>query len=184
MTRPHIIALIGLMGAGKSAIGQMLASTLNYAFIDSDKRIEEESGLAITDIFELYGEAKFRDVEKRVISDIVAHSDKAHSGQDGVILSTGGGAFCQPETQKIMLENTTTLWLRARPETLLGRIKNVSTRPLLAGPDPLGVLQDLTKKRAGFYKQADIIVDTDGFTKEQSLAALVQALDDTANEDE
>jgi len=172
MTSSNIIALIGLMGAGKSAIGQMLARALNYDFIDADKRIEEESGLIIADIFELYGEAKFREVEQRVISEIVS---KTYGG--GVILSTGGGAFCQPETQKIMLEHTKTLWLRARPETLLGRIKNLSTRPLLSGPDPLGVLRALNEKRAVFYEKADIIVDTDGSTKEQSLAALLQALE-------
>ena len=129
--------------------------------------IEDESGLRITDIFDLYGEEKFREMERRII--LAEITKPAH------ILSVGGGAFCQQQIQQAAKSEITTIWLRAKPETLLGRMDNLSTRPLLAGPDPLGVLSSLHEQRYEDYQKADIIVDTDGLSQKQSLDKVVDA---------
>lgn len=161
------IMLIGLMGSGKTVIGKMLANAMDWPFQDSDKMIEDESGLRITDIFDLYGEEKFREMERRII--LAEITKPAH------ILSVGGGAFCQQQIQQAAKSEITTIWLRAKPETLLGRMDNLSTRPLLAGPDPLGVLSSLHEQRYEDYQKADIIVDTDGLSQKQSLDKVVDA---------
>lgn len=162
------IMLIGLMGSGKTVIGRMLANALAWDFFDSDKLIEEESNLRIRDIFELYGEPKFRDMERRIISQLVGH-DKA-------IISVGGGAFCQADIRALAHQQVTTIWLRAAPKELLSRMNNFASRPLLAGDDPLGVLQKLHKERYEDYSHADIVVDTDGLSKRQSLKKVLNAL--------
>ena len=161
------IMLIGLMGSGKTVIGKMLANVMNWPFQDSDKLIEGESGLRITDIFDLYGEEKFREMERRIIL--------AEITKPGHILSVGGGAFCQKQIQQAAKSEIITIWLRAKPETLLGRMDNLSTRPLLAGPDPLGVLSSLHEQRYEDYQKADIIVDTDGLSQKQSLDKVFDA---------
>ena len=154
------IALVGLMGAGKSWMGRRLASRTGWDFVDSDTAIEAEAGLSIPEMFELGGETKFRQVELRVIRRLLAGSP--------IILSTGGGAFCQPDTHQAIRQAALVVWLRARPETLLDRIENPQSRPLLAGPDPLAVMRRLAAERTPYYQQADILVDTDGLTQKQA----------------
>lgn len=162
------LMLIGLMGSGKTVLGRMLAEALGRRFVDTDKRIEEESGLRISDIFELYGEAKFRDLERRTISQL--------ADQAKLVISVGGGAFCQPEVRDYAQGHVTSIWLRAAPETLLSRMDNLSSRPLLAGDNPLGILQQLHQSRFDDYSQADIIIDTDGLSLRQSLELLMTTL--------
>lgn len=158
------IALVGLMGAGKSWMGRRLAGQTGWPFVDSDNEIETETGLTIPEMFDLGGETKFRQVELRVIRRLL----------DGppIILSTGGGSFCQPETQQAISQGALVVWLHARPETLLGRIDNLASRPLLAGPDPLSVMRRLAAERLPFYQRADIMVDTDGLTQKQAFDKL------------
>ena len=163
------IMMIGLMGSGKTVIGKMLAQKLGLTFTDTDKLIEDEAGLRITDIFELYGEAKFREMERRIITSMISKEPQ--------IISVGGGAFCQPEIRQAVKGKIITLWLRAEPQTLLSRMDNLASRPLLAGDNPLGILQDLQKKRFPDYAQADLIVDTDGLSKKDSLQKVAQAID-------
>lgn len=162
------VMLIGLMGSGKTVIGRMLAGAYGWDFVDSDKQIEEESNLRISDIFDLYGEAKFREMERRIISKLVGHHD--------TIISVGGGAYCQPEIRDAAKGAVTTIWLRAQPSELLGRMDNLSSRPLLAGDEPLAILQRLHKERFDDYAQADIVIDTDGLSLRQSLDKLLTAL--------
>lgn len=162
------VMLIGLMGSGKTVIGRMLAQTLGCDFIDSDKQIEEESNLRITDIFDLYGEPKFREMERRIIGSLVA--------QKNAVISVGGGAFCQPEIRDMAKGQVTVIWLRATPSELLSRMDNLSSRPLLSGDNPLAVLERLHKERFDDYQQADMIVDTDGLSLHQSLEKLLQAI--------
>ena len=167
------IMLIGLMGSGKTVLGRMLADALGRDFVDSDKVIEQESGLRITDIFELYGEAKFRALERRVISKLTQQKNK--------VISVGGGAFCQAEIRKSAKDNVTSIWLCASPETLLSRMDNLSTRPLLAGDDPLGILQQLHEARYDDYQQADVIIDTNGLSLRQSLDKTLAILGSNIN---
>ncbi len=162
------VLLIGLMGSGKTAVGRLMAQQLGRDFTDSDKVIEDEAGLRITDIFELYGEAKFRDMEHRIISRLVAAAPQ--------IISTGGGAFTQAKVRDAVAGKVTSLWLRATPETLLSRMDNLSTRPLLAGDNPLAILQKLHEARFNDYAKADIIVDTDGLSLRAAADKVTAAL--------
>ncbi len=163
------VMLIGLMGSGKTVIGRMLALNLGWDFLDSDKQIEEESNLRISDIFELYGEPKFRDMEARIIGQLITRQN--------AILSVGGGAYCQAAIREMTKGQVTTIWLRAQPAELLSRMDNLSSRPLLAGDNPLGTLERLHKERYNDYNEADIIIDTDGLSLKQSLAKLRDTLD-------
>ena len=160
--------MIGLMGSGKTVIGKMLAQKLGVPFTDTDHLIENEAGLRISDIFELYGEAKFREMERRIITSMTAKEPQ--------IISVGGGAFCQPEIREAVKDRLISLWLRDDPKTLLSRMDNLASRPLLAGDDPLGVLKALYETRSQDYSEADLIVDTDGLSKKDSLDKVAEAL--------
>ena len=162
------IMLIGLMGSGKTVIGRMLATSLGWDFVDSDKEIEEASNLRISDIFDLYGEPKFREMEARIISELITRED--------AILSVGGGAYCQAAIKEMTKGKVISIWLRAKPAELLSRMDNLASRPLLAGDNPLGTLERLYKERYNDYNEADIVVDTDGLSLKQSLAKIRDAL--------
>ena len=164
------IMLIGLMGSGKTVLGRMLADAMGRQFVDTDKLIEEESGLRITDIFELYGEAKFRELERRIITKLTQQTD--------LVISVGGGAFCQADIRQAAKGTVLSIWLSARPQTLLSRMDNLSSRPLLAGDDPLGTLEHLHNTRKKDYEQADLIVDTDGLSLRQSLDKVLNSLNE------
>ena len=146
------IALVGLMGSGKTALGKRLAVALNLPFVDSDTIIEKESGLLIRNIFEINGEAKFREMELRTILSNLNGSP--------VILSTGGGAFCNPKTRTAIKAHAISVWLDAKPTDLLHRIGNTSSRPLLNKGDPLQILSDLRQQRMVDYQQAELHVRT------------------------
>ena len=163
------IALVGLMGSGKSAVGRRLAKQLGLKFADSDQLVTEMAGVSITDIFDLAGEAKFRDMEFRAIQNQLQ--------QPPHVLATGGGAFCEPETAALLRKNAIVVWLQASPETLLKRIGDITSRPLLQTGPPLEILQQLQTARAPFYRKAHIHLNTDGLTMPKSLAKLVSALD-------
>ena len=119
------IVLVGLMGSGKSAIGRRLAARIGMDFVDADSEIEEAAGLSINDIFEVHGEAAFRDGERRVIARLL--SKPAH------ILATGGGAFMDPETRKTVKQRGISIWMRAEFDVLLRRVSRRDNRPLLKG---------------------------------------------------
>jgi len=164
----HTIALTGLMGAGKTTLGRYFAKSLSVDFRDSDDEIVKQAGISIPDIFELSGEEKFRDIEQRVIADIL-------SGPP-VILSTGGGAFITPKTREILSDKSVTIWLRAKPKTLLSRMDNLHNRPLLAKGNPLSTLTKLALERKKYYQKADVIIDTDNLSAAQAFKALIAAL--------
>ena len=163
------IALVGLMGSGKSVIGRRLAKELNLTFADSDQLVKRMAGVSIVDIFDLAGEAKFREMEFRVIQ---KQLDKPPH-----VLATGGGAFCEPETAALLRKNAIVVWLQASPGTLLKRIGDITSRPLLQTGPPLEILQQLQTARAPFYHKAHIHLNTDGLTMPKSMATLVSALD-------
>ena len=164
------IVMVGLMGAGKTKIGRWIARQKGVEFVDSDREIESESGRQISDIFDLEGEAKFRALERRKIRRLL-------SKRRMVVLSVGGGAFCQADSRRMIKEKAISVWLRAPPETLAARISNLDTRPLLKDKDPVKVLRELAKQREASYAEADVVVDTDGLDLSQSENKVLAAID-------
>ena len=144
------IVLVGLMGAGKTTVGRRLAQKLGLPFVDADHEIEEAAGMTITDIFDRFGEAHFRDGERRVIARLIDGKPK--------VIATGGGAFIQEPTRKLILEQALAVWLEAEPDVLAERVRRRDTRPLLRGRDPAEVLTELAAVRNPFYAMAPIHV--------------------------
>ena len=140
------------MGAGKTIIGQKLATRLNFDFVDADDEIEEAAGCRISEIFTRYGEASFREGEKRVISRLLV--GPAH------VLATGGGAFMDEETRLQISKLAISLWLKADLEILLRRVARRSHRPLLNNVNKRETLKRLMKERHPFYSKADIIINS------------------------
>ena len=169
---PRTIVMVGLMGAGKSAIGRRIAQRLGLPFVDADAEIERAAGQTIEEIFATHGEAYFRDGERRVIARLL--------GEPVHVLSTGGGAFMDPETRRLIAERGISVWLRAELEVLLRRTSRRSNRPLLKGRDPAEVLIKLMELRYPVYAQADIVIEsTDGppeATVQQAIDALARHL--------
>ena len=163
------VALVGMMGCGKSLVGRRLASQLGLPFIDSDIEVETAAGISIAEIFELAGEAKFRSMERDAIQ--VA----ADAGPS--ILSTGGGSICAPETADLLCERTFVVWLDAKPETLVSRIGSIGSRPLLHTDDPLQTLRKLAETRKADYGRAHITVKTDRLSAAAAVNAVLGALD-------
>jgi shikimate kinase len=162
------IVLVGLMGAGKSTIGRRLAAQLTMQFIDADEEIERAAGMRIAEIFERYGEAEFRDGERRVIARIIAGPP--------CVLATGGGAFINAETRALILEKATAIWLDADIETLVARVERRDTRPLLTGRDPRTVLTELAAVRNPIYAEAPLRVASARSPHDVTVAAILEAL--------
>jgi shikimate kinase/3-dehydroquinate synthase len=147
------IFLIGLMGSGKTTVGRALARKLNKRFIDSDHEIEARTGASIPVIFEVEGEASFRQREAEVIKDLTALDD--------IVLATGGGAILNPASRALLAERGTVIYLRASVSSILHRTGHDKNRPLLQGPDPRRRLEDLSRQREPMYAEiADIVIDT------------------------
>ncbi|MEL7128476.1 MAG: shikimate kinase [Pseudomonadota bacterium] len=162
------IALVGLMGAGKSTVGRRLASAMGRVFRDSDEEIEKAAGLTIADIFTLHGEAEFRRGEKRVLARLL-------SG-DPHILATGGGAYLDGETRSLLREKAVTVWLNADLETLWQRVSKRNHRPLLKNPNARDVLAQLLEERAPIYSKADLVVDSVDGPHALTVAKILDAL--------
>ena len=146
------IILTGFMGVGKTSAGTRLAKDLGYAFVDTDERIEADQKITITEIFSNFGEPYFRDVESRIIKDVLAG--------EGQVVATGGGAVIRDENRRAFKENGITICLTAHPDSIYGRIRHEMHRPLLQGPDPQARIRELLAAREQFYRQADFIIDT------------------------
>jgi shikimate kinase len=146
------IVLVGLMGAGKTKIGRRLAARLDLPFFDSDEEIEAAAGETIEEIFANRGEAVFRDGERRVIARLL--QGPVH------VLATGGGAFMDPQTRRIIAQRGVSVWLRADLDVLFARVSRRTNRPLLKAPDPRGVLAELIERRYPIYAEADVTVDS------------------------
>ncbi len=145
------VVMIGMMGSGKTAIGTALARSLQVPFLDSDAEITRAANLSVAEIFERYGEPFFREKESQVIARLLA-------SRPG-ILSTGGGAYLDPENRKMIAENGVAVWLRADLALLWNRVKHKDTRPLLRTPDPYGTLKALLDAREPSYAEAALTVD-------------------------
>jgi shikimate kinase len=165
---PRTVALVGLMGAGKSSIGRRLALRLKVPFVDADSEIETAADATIEEIFERHGEAAFREGERRVIARLL--EGPVH------VLATGGGAFMDPVTRSLLRERAISVWLRADVDLLLSRVMRRNNRPLLKAGEPRVVLERLVAERHPIYAQADIIVDTVEGPPETTLEHVLAAL--------
>jgi shikimate kinase len=162
------IVLIGLMGVGKSTIGKRLATRLNLPFVDADREIETAADMTIAEIFERFGEAHFRDGERRVIARLI-------DGQPKVI-ATGGGAFMNEATRALILEQATAIWLDADIDVIAERVGRRSTRPLLKDRDPRVVLRELAAVRNPVYALAPLHVRSEPAPHDTTVDAILKAL--------
>ncbi len=163
------IALVGLMGAGKTSIGRRLAQRLELPFVDADVEIEAAAAASIEEIFERHGEQAFREGERRVIARLL--DAPPH------VLATGGGAYMDPSTRALLRQRAITVWLRADIELLLSRLSRRNNRPLLKGGDPRAILDRLAAQRYPVYAEADLVVDTVDGPPEATLDRVLKALD-------
>lgn len=163
------VAMVGMMGAGKTAIGTALARYLGVAFLDSDAEIVAAANASIAEIFERDGEAFFRDRESQVIGRLL-------DGTPG-ILSTGGGAFLRAENRAMIHERGISVWLRADLDLLWERVRHKTTRPLLMTDDPRATLAEIQAARDPVYGLADLVVDADpAFSIDDMTARVAEAL--------
>ena len=162
------VVFVGLMGAGKTAIGRKVAGMLGLPFTDSDHEIESVSRMTIPDLFERYGEAEFRSLEQRVIVRVL------ESGPQ--VLSTGGGAFMNVQTREAIEAYGLSVWLKADVDTLLDRVSKKQNRPLLKNADPRAVLERLMLERNPVYALADVTVATRDERKEVIAGEVIEAI--------
>jgi shikimate kinase len=170
--RSRTIALVGLMGAGKTSVGRKLASSLGLPFRDADEEIEKAAGRSITDIFAEYGEAEFRDGERRVIARLL--EDPPH------VLATGGGAFMNEETRGLIKARAVSVWLKVDLDTLSRRVGRKDTRPLLQGKDARAVLEELAAVRYPVYAEADITIESGDTPHHSTVDSIIKALKERA----
>ena len=165
MVQPANLFLVGMMGAGKSTIGRLLARRMKRPFFDSDLEIVRRCGVSVPVIFDIEGEPGFRAREAQMIAELTE--------LEGIILATGGGAVLDAESRKRLATRGTVVYLHAPPADLHERIRHDKNRPLLATADPLARLETLYAERDPLYREiADIVADTG----KQSAAALAREL--------
>lgn len=151
----HIVnlALIGFMGAGKTSVGRLVAEQLHFDYLDTDELIVSRTGRSISEIFKTDGEPAFRALERQVVVELVERTK--------TLVSTGGGLPVNPANLTSLKTHALVVCLWASPDKIWERVKNQSHRPLLHAPDPQKKVRDLLAAREPFYKQADVLVNTD-----------------------
>jgi shikimate kinase len=162
------IVLIGLMGAGKSTVGRRLAKRIGLPFADADREIEAAARLSVAEIFARYGEAHFRDGERRVLARLIEGPLR--------VIATGGGAFMDAGTRALILERCTAIWLDAEVEILAERVGRRGRRPLLEGKDPLALLRSLAEIRYPVYAEAHLTIRSGALPHEKTVDRIVEAL--------
>ncbi|QKG71378.1 shikimate kinase [Erythrobacter mangrovi] len=163
------VVLVGLMGVGKSTIGKRIAALLGTDFVDADEEIERAADRSIPEIFAEFGEAYFRDGERRVIARLM----EEHHG----VIATGGGAFVDPETRALILERGLAIWLDCAIDTLVARTARRDTRPLLKDGDPHEILSRLREQRGAAYAEAQIHVLTDDGPHNETAYRILEAIE-------
>ncbi|MFT4562747.1 MAG: shikimate kinase [Gammaproteobacteria bacterium] len=152
MTQPRIF-LVGPMGAGKTTIGRRIAKSLRKNFVDADQELEQRTGASVALIFDVEGEAGFREREKRVIEELTQLND--------VVLATGGGAVLDPDNRTALSKRGFVIYLHALVEELVERTRRDASRPLLNTDDPIGKMREIMVQRDSLYRSiADLVIDT------------------------
>lgn len=162
------IALVGLMGVGKSTVGRRLAQRLGLPFEDGDEAIEAAARMSVSDIFAQLGEAEFRAGEARVMRRLLEGPR--------IVLATGGGAVLNPDTRALLKDRATTVWLKADLKVVAQRVQRRDTRPLLRGKDPLQALSAMAEVRYPVYATADVTVEVGAGAHAQAVEAILAAL--------
>lgn len=171
MKRAGNLYLVGMMGAGKTTVGRLLARRLKLRFLDSDHEIERRCGVKVPHIFEVEGEAGFRAREAQTLAELTA--------LEGIVLATGGGSVLAEENRQRLAARGTVIYLCAKPEHLYERVQHDRNRPLLATPDPLGRLREIYIQRDPLYRGiADLVVDTGRQTVQSLARSLAEELGD------
>ncbi len=168
LTLPKTLVMVGMMGAGKTAIGRRVAARLGLPFIDADDEIVKAAGSSIEEIFQRHGETAFRDGERRVIARLL--TEPVH------VLATGGGAYIDSETRARVRESCLSVWLRVDKEVLWRRVKRRDDRPLLKTEAPYETLSRLVDERYPIYAEADIIVDSVDGPAEDTVDSVLPAV--------
>ncbi len=163
------VVLVGMMGVGKSSVGRKLANLLHLPFVDADEEIEAAAQMNIPEIFATYGEAFFRDGERRVIARLMDGDRK--------IIATGGGAFCNAETRALILDKAISVWLDSDIDTLLERVGRKDNRPLLKQGDPREIIAKLKAERQDDYAQAPIHVQSSNGPHSRTVGRVLKEID-------
>ena len=162
------IVLIGMMGAGKTTVGRRLAVKLGRHFIDSDEEVEKAANMTISEIFAAHGEDDFRAGEARVIARILREPD--------IVLGTGGGAFINPETRRLIKTGSVSVWIKADFDLLFARVSRRSNRPLLKTANPKATLEALIAARYPIYTEADVTVLSRDVPQDQVAGDIIDRL--------
>ena len=147
------IALIGFMGTGKSSVGQLVAAHLHFTFLDTDHVIEARAGKSISEIFAQQGEQIFRELERKIVGELVTRKR--------TVISTGGGLPANPDNLASLKTHSLVVCLWASPEKIWERVRTQTHRPLLNEPDPLAKIRSLLEEREPYYRQADVLLNTE-----------------------
>ncbi|HUO49560.1 MAG TPA: shikimate kinase [Acidimicrobiales bacterium] len=168
----ELLFLVGMMGAGKSTVGRLLAQHLGWDFVDTDAEISARTGRNVGDLFTERGEAAFREEERRAVGDVLARRAPA-------VVSVGGGAVVDEGNRRAMRDGGTVVWLRADPAVLAARVADEGGRPLLAGAGPAGARDELARiagvRQVWYEEVATAVVDVDELTPEQASSAVLAA---------
>lgn len=169
--RANRVALIGLRGAGKSTLGRLAAEALGIPFVELNAEIEATSGMPVNELMALYGQEGYRRLERHAVERVAA----AH---EAAILAVAGGIVAEPDTFSFLLRHFHTIWLKARPEEHMGRVRRQGdTRPMAGNPAAMEELKTILTSRESLYTQSEAQVDTSGRTVEQSLAVLLDTIE-------
>ena len=167
ITRP--VVLVGLMGVGKSTVGRRLATLLNRDFVDADDAIAAAAQRSIPEIFDQFGEAYFRDGERRVIARLI---EEGHG-----VIATGGGAFVDPATRALILDRAIAVWIDCDIATLVQRTARRDNRPLLRNGNPRDILTRLAQERRPFYAEAPIKIISETGPHDLTARRIIEAID-------
>jgi XRE family aerobic/anaerobic benzoate catabolism transcriptional regulator len=171
-SRRQRIALIGLRGAGKSSLGQLLAAHLNVPFIELSAQIEQLAGCSIAEIHALYGQAAYRRYEQRALEELIRHYPQA-------VIATPGGIVSEPATFNVLLSHCYTVWLKATPEEHMGRVlAQGDRRPMSGNREAMEDLKRILESRAQFYSKADQTFDTSDMSSEAAFISLLEQIRD------
>jgi shikimate kinase len=164
------LVLIGFMGSGKSSIGRELAKSLSFPVLDTDALLVERAGKAIKDIFADEGEEAFRDMESRILEDLVAQKPEKH------IISTGGGIIGRAENRRLLRELGYVIWLLVSPEEIRRRTARNNDRPLLVNAQPEETIKKLLTARTPLYEEtAHLTIETDNLTFPEISTGIIES---------